>query len=113
MNIRKIITDLNITRSYNCDPEKSNDIKNCIRALLRYAEAEESLGIDLVELIKVWNTVLKKGFFWTKYDGKTDITNDVEIGDEVNGLEYIYFYWPDGKHLALYLKEYGETWGIN
>lgn len=75
-------------------------------------DIEDELDIDLITLIKVWNAVLQKEFIWTKYDNELDETDDVVIGDEVNGLLYIYFYWCSGKHVALFLKDYGKTWAL-
>lgn len=75
-------------------------------------DIEEELGIDLVTLLKVWNAVLQKEYLWTKYDNELDQTDDIEIGDDYNGLLYIYFYWYGGKHLTLYLKDYGKTWAL-
>ena len=73
---------------------------------------EDELGIDLVTLLKVWNAVLQKEYLWTKYNNILDDTNDIEIGDDDNGLFFIYFYWDNGKHLTFCLNEYGKTWAL-
>ena len=75
-------------------------------------DIEDELGIDLVTLLKVWNAVLQKEYLWTKYNNILDDTNDIEIGDDDNGLFFIYFYWDNGKHLTFCLNEYGKTWAL-
>lgn len=44
--IREIITELNVIRSNNCSPEKSEEIKGVIQELLPYAEVQEAMGSD-------------------------------------------------------------------
>lgn len=83
-----------------------------IEKLGQLEDIEEELGIDLITLIKVLNAVLQKEHFWTKYDNELDETDDVKIGDEMNGLLYIYFYWDNGKHLVFLLSDYGKTWAL-
>lgn len=80
--------------------------------LKRIEKIEKELGIDLITLLKVWDAVLRKEYLWVKYDGELDRTDDVEIGDEMNGLLFIYFYWDNGKHLVFELSEYGKTWAL-
>ena len=70
------------------------------------------LGIDLLTLLKVWEAVITKDYFWVKYNNELDKTDDIEIGDDENGLLFIYFYWSNGKHLVLYLKDYGKTYAL-
>lgn len=87
-------------------------IENAIDKLGQLEDIEEELGIDLITLIKVWNAVLQKKYLWTKYDNELDETDDVVIGDEMNGLFFIYFYWDNGKHLVFPLTDYGKTWAL-
>lgn len=73
---------------------------------------EEEIGIGLIKLVEILNANLEKDVFWVKYNDELDATANVVIGDEYNGLLYIYFYWDNGKHLTFFLKEYGKTWAL-
>lgn len=98
---------------YKCfTVEEFKSIRKDLELLKQYKTIEEELGIDLITLIKVWNAVLQREYLWTKYNNELDETNDIEIGDDYNGLVFIYFYWDSGKHLTLYLKDYGKTWAF-
>ena len=87
-------------------------VSNCSQKLGRYEDIEEELGIDLLTLLKIWEAVITKDYFWVKYNNELDKTDDIEIGDDENGLLFIYFYWSNGKHLVLYLKDYGKTYAL-
>jgi len=97
---------------YDIELDKVRIREDVLMKLGQLEDIEEELGIDLITLLKVWDAVLQKEYLWTKYDNELDETNDIEIGDEMNGLLYIYFYWSGGKHLVLYLKDYGKTWAL-
>jgi hypothetical protein len=73
---------------------------------------EQEIGIDLIKLVEILNANLNKDVFWVKYDDELDTTADVMIGDEYNGLLYIYFHWDNGKHLTFFLKDYGKKWAL-
>lgn len=102
-----------LNTKYKCfTVEEFKSIRKDLDILEQYKSIEEKLGIDLITLIKVWNAVLQREYLWTKYNNELDETNDIEIGDDYNGLVFIYFYWDSGKHLTLYLKDYGKTWAF-
>ena len=101
----------NAERDYLDYKDKNQDEYRYVK-LGQLEDIEDELGIDLITLFKVWNAVLKQEYLWTKYNNELDATNDIEIGDEDNGLFFIYFYWENGKHLTFCLNEYGKTWAL-
>lgn len=104
---------MRLTNRYIEIDRDGGTVFGCIyNKLCQLENIEEELGIDLVTLFKVWNAVLKQEYLWTKYDNILGTTNDIEIGDDDNGLFFIYFYWDNGRHLTFELNEYGKTWAL-
>lgn len=50
--VREIITQLNVATSSNTDNDKHEELKAIYKQLLPYAEIEEELGINLLDLLK-------------------------------------------------------------
>ncbi len=90
----------------------NTDLTIAIDKLGQLEDIEEELGIDLLTLLKVWEAVITRDYFWVKYNNELAKTDDIEIGDYKNGLLFIYFYWSNGKHLVLHLKDYGKTYAL-
>lgn len=102
MNLRQTITDLNVIRSYSCDPEKSSEIKNCILGLLSYAEAEEEIGIELTTLVKA----ITVGFYY-----KGTSSHNIPYIGKARGKHIDKNYFRINNR-PYYFKDYGVTWAL-
>lgn len=124
-NIRSIITELNIARSNDCSPEKSEEIKGIIQELLPLAKMEEESGVDFWLLDKICSNGVYcfqesiREFKSKRYGKVSHIENsDIHIQffgpykQKRTGVSIMGYIDSKNSYYTLPIKDYGKTWAL-